>query len=226
MNVLVLAPHADDEIIGCGGTIAKLAAGGNQVYLCIVTNGRPPLFDNSEAQKNHWPHNNYLETQRSNSIVGIKKTIYLDYPAAMLETVPRYELNGRLIDLVKDIQPEELYIPHFGDMQKDHQIVAEASMVAIRPKYAFSPKRVYGYETLSETGWNMPSIANEFIPNAYVDISDFLELKLNAMNCYSSQLGEFPNARSIAAIDALAKFRGASMNVMAAEAFMVIREIR
>lgn len=226
MNVLIIAPHADDEVIGCGGTISKLSDEGNDVYLCIVTNGCPPIFDNTEAKKNNWPHNNYIETTNSNRILGIKETFYLDYPAAMLETVPRYELNGRLIEIIKKIRPLEIYIPHFGDMQKDHQIVAEACMVAVRPKYSFAPKRVYAYETLSETGWNTPSISNEFIPNCFVDISRYLQNKKDAMQCYSSQLGDFPDARSLQAIDSLAKYRGASMNMDAAEAFMVISDIR
>ncbi len=226
MAILVVAPHADDEIIGCGGAIAKWSQSGEDVYVCIVTNGKPPIFDNSEAEKNNWPHNNYLETQSSNRIIGIKETFYLDYPAAMLEEVPRYELNERLINLLCRIEPSEVFIPHVGDMQKDHQIVSEAMMVAVRPKYSFAPRKLYAYETLSETGWNAPLVQNEFIPNAYVDISNYIDLKIEAMKSYQSQLALFPNARSIQAIEALARFRGATMNVMAAEAFMLLREIR
>lgn len=226
MTILIIAPHADDEIIGCGGTIAKWAAAGDDVFLCIVTNGKPPLYDNSKAIKKNWPHNYYPETQKSNSIVGIKETFYFDYPAAMLEDIKRYELNGKLVDLIEKLKPDEVYIPHAGDMQKDHQLVAEAAMVAVRPKYSFAPKKVYAYETLSETGWNSPTVKNEFIPNAYVDITGHLETKLDAMRCYEAELGEFPNARSLKAIEALARYRGAIMNVGAAEAFMLLREIR
>ncbi len=226
MRILVLAPHADDEVIGCGGTLAKKTAQGCEVFVCITTNGKPPIFDDSIAKTNGWPHNNYLETQESNSILGIKETFYLDFPAARLESVERYKLNERLIELMKDIKPQELFVPHVGDMQKDHQILAEAAMVAVRPKYSFSPSKVYAYETLSETGWNIPNIQNEFIPNAYVDITDYLEKKIAAMNCYQSQLGVYPDARSLDAIKALAKYRGAIMNLKAAEAFMILREIR
>lgn len=225
MMVLVIAPHADDEVIGCGGTIAKYVEKGNEVILCIVTNGKPPIFDNSRAIENQWPHNNYVETQESNKILGIKETVYLDYPAVMLETVKRYELNEKLIDLLKEKKPEIVFIPHYGDMQKDHQIVADAVMVAVRPKYEFAPKKIYAYETLSETGWNSPTVQNEFIPNFYVDISNCLEKKIEAMKCYKSEIGDFPNARSIDAVEALAKYRGALVNKKAAEAFMLIREM-
>lgn len=224
MRVLVIAPHADDEVIGVGGTLSRLHKEGHEITLCIVSNGYPPIFDNSTAKQNNWPHNNYLETKASNSIIGIDETVYLDFPAAMLETVKRYELNGKIIDLIKDKKPDYLFIPHFGDMQKDHQIVAEAAMVGIRPKYSFAPRKVFAYETLSETGWNIPTVQNEFIPNVFVDISDYLENKILAMKCYQSQLSEFPDARSIKAIESLAQYRGATMNMQAAEAFMLIRE--
>ncbi len=223
-KVLVIAPHADDEVIGVGGTLARLAGEGADISICIVTNGRPPLFDNRKAIENGWPHNNYLETINSNRILGINEVFYLDYPAAMLETVKRYELNGKILDVIKKKQPDILFIPHAGDMQKDHQIVAEASMVGIRPKYSYVPRKVFAYETLSETGWNTPSIQNEFIPNVFFDITYFLDKKLSAMKCYYSQISEYPDARSLQAITALAQYRGATMNMNAAEAFMLIRE--
>lgn len=225
MNVLVVAPHADDEVLGCGGAIAKHTMLKNDtVYLCIVTNGKPPLFDNTEAIKHAWPHNNFLETNASNLILGVSKTFYLDFPAVMLEKAERYELNDALIEVMKQVMPDIVYIPHIGDMQKDHQIVAEAMMVACRPKYSFAPKRILAYETLSETGWNTPNVNNSFIPNVFCDISEFLEKKTEAMRKYGSQLGRFPDARSLEAIEALARFRGALVNKQAAEAFAMIRD--
>ena len=123
-------------------------------------------------------------------------------------------------------QPEEVYIPHWGDMQKDHQIVTESAMVALRAKYNLPVKRIYAYETLSETGINYPDVAKAFIPNVFIDISDFIEKKIEALNCYKSQIGDFPNLRSVDAVEALAKFRGATVNVKAAEAFMLVREVK
>ena len=105
-------------------------------------------------------------------------------------------------------------------------MTTEAAMVALRSKYPYTPKRIYAYETLSETGINTPSVHNAFIPNVYEDISDFLERKLEAMSFYKSQLHPFPDLRSLESVEALAKFRGATVNVKAAEAFMLIREIK
>lgn len=219
MKILIIAPHADDEIIGTGGLIAKNVAGGNEVYVCIVTRGVQPLFSDESVKQVR------SETIECHKKIGVTKTYFLEFPAVMLEKENRYEINGKISEVIGAVCPDEVYIPHIGDMQKDHQIVAEAAMVGLRPKYKHIVKKIYAYETLSETGWNIPNIQNEFIPNVYVDISEYLPKKLQAMECYGSQLGDFPDARSLGAIEALAKYRGAVMNMEAAEAFMLIRSI-
>jgi len=219
-KVLVIAPHPDDEIIGVGGTIIKHIKNKDEVYVCIATKGQMPIFSPEDVDVVR------KEAIKCHKDLGIKKTYFLDFPAAMMEDVKRYEMNNRFIEVIKEVKPDVVYIPHIGDMQKDHQIVVESVMVALRPKYDFAPKKIYAYETLSETGWNIPNIQNEFIPNAYVDISEELDNKIKAMSFYQSQVAEFPNARSIETIEALAKFRGSVMNMCAAEAFMLIREIK
>ncbi len=220
MRVLVFAPHPDDEVLGCGGTIAKRAASGDEVYVCIVTKGGRPLFDPAFIEQGR------REASTAHTALGVKETVFLDFPAVMLETVPRHEFNGKIAELVRRLCPDEVYIPHRGDMQLDHQMVADACMVALRPRGKDAPARVYAYETLSETGWNIPSVQNEFIPNVYEDISGFLAAKLDAMRTFESQLAPFPAARSLGALEALAKFRGATVARDAAEAFMLIREIK
>ena len=203
-KILVIAPHPDDELLGAGGMILKNKKEGNEVYVCVVTIGVAPLFDPE---------------------MGITKTYFLDLPSTMLESIPRYELNGKILKVVREVQPDDVYIPHYGDMQKDHQMVADAAMVAIRPKYFPQVKRVYAYETLSETGWNAPSVANEFIPNVWMDITDVLEEKLEALNYYTLQISDFPDPRSVEAVRALAMYRGSKMFYKAAEAFQLIREL-
>lgn len=218
-NILVFAPHPDDEMIGVGGTIIKSIKNGSNVFVCVVTKGIKPLFSNERTEKNR---NDCIVCHKS---VGIKDTIFLDFPSVMLEEQHRYEINAKMLEIVKKIKPDEVYIPHIGDMQKDHQIVAESAMVALRPKYSFAPKRILAYETLSETGWHIPNVQNAFIPNVFIDISFQLNEKLKALKIYTSQIEDFPNARSLEAIKALAQYRGAVMNVRAAEAFMLVREI-
>lgn len=220
MRVLVIAPHPDDEIIGVGGVIAKRCNNGHEVYVCVVTKGVEPMFKEEIIEQGR------NECRKADKILGVKDTVFLDFPAVMLETVPRNKFNGKLIEIIQDIKPEEVYIPHRGDMQLDHQLVVDAAMVALRPKYSHVVSRIYSYETLSETGWNIPNTVNEFIPNVYEDISNELELKLKAMEIFKSQLSDFPAARSLGAIDALARYRGSIVNCKAAEAFSLVRELK
>ena len=220
MNVLVIAPHPDDEILGVGGTMAKRVMNGDSIYVCIVTKAGEPLF--REELVEHARE----ECREADRLLGVKETIFLDFPAVMLETVPRYQFNGKIMETVRRIKPDEVYIPHRGDMQIDHKMVVDAAMVALRPKYDHKVKRIYAYETLSETGWDIPNTVNEFIPTVYEDITDTIDKKLEAMSIFKSQLGEFPDARSNGAVEALARFRGATVGFHAAEAFALIRELK
>lgn len=220
MNILVIAPHADDEVLGVGATMVKHIYNGDNVYICIVTRGVKPLFDDEYMDKLR------NETILAHKILGSVKTYFLEFPSVMLEQVPRYEINNKIFKVVQEVKPDIVYIPHFGDMQKDHQIVAEAAMVAVRPKHDHRIREVYAYETLSETEWSNPHCSNAFMPNVYNDVSNYLDKKIEVFNCFKSQLSDFPNPRSVEAITALAKYRGSTINTMAAEAFMLIRKIQ
>lgn len=219
MNILVIAPHPDDELLGVGGTLIKHIHNKDMVTVCIVTRGVEPLFSADIVDKTR------QEAKVCHETIGVSSTIYLDFPAVMLEKQDRYIVNEKIHCIIQSCKPEIVYIPHIGDMQKDHQIVVEAAMVALRPKYEHQVKRVLAYETLSETGWHIPNVSNQFIPNVYSDISDYLTEKLKAMSYYQTQLSNYPNPRSLEAIEALAKYRGSTVNVRAAEAFILIREI-
>ena len=219
-RILVVAPHADDEVLGAGGTIAKNVAEGNEAYICVVTRGAEPLFSKTLTEQVR------EETIKAHKLLGIKETYFLEYPAVMLENIERYKLNESILQVVQKIKPDEVYIPHMGDMQKDHQIVNEAVVVAVRPKYNHKVHAVYAYETLSETEWNIPNTVNAFIPTVYEDISGFLDKKKQALACFETQISDFPDPRSLEAVDSLAKYRGSTVEVPAAEAFVLIREIR
>ena len=125
----------------------------------------------------------------------------MDFPAVMLETVSRYQFNGAFIKLIQQLGPDIVYLPHRGDMQLDHKLTVDAAMVALRPKYKHIVKKIYSYETVSETGWDIPNTTNEFIPNVYNDISDFLDKKIQSLSFFQSQITDFPDARSIKAVE-------------------------
>ena len=219
MNILVIAPHADDEILGVGGTISRYISEGNNVYVCITTRGYEPIFSRVLSEKV------LKEASACHNLLGIKETYYLDFPSSMLEKIERNELNEKLLNVVDMVRPDIVFIPHFGDMQKDHEIIAKAAMVILRPKYKHKVPIIYSYETLSETELNIPHVTNAFIPNVYIDITKFLAIKQEAMKQYQTQIGNFPNPRSLEAIEALAKYRGSTIQVNAAEAFSLIRQI-
>lgn len=219
LNILVIAPHADDEILGVGGTIARYVSEGNHIYVCIASRGYEPTFSSELVEKV------LMEANNSHNYLGVKKTFYLNFPASMLEKSERSELNNSLLEVIKEVKPDIVFIPHFGDMQQDHKVIAKAAMVVLRPKYEYKVPIIYSYETLSETEWNIPHAANTFIPNVFVDISEYIETKLKAMKEYQSQLNNAPNPRSLEVLEALAKYRGSAIHVKAAEAFALIRQI-
>ena len=210
----------DEEALGCGGIMAKYAKEGHEVYVAVVTNGQPPLFTKEEDDVDKA---NCLEAHK---LLGVKETFFLDLPAAMLDTMPKYKLNGAINKVVQKLVPDEIYIPHKGDMHFDHKMINEACMVAVRPSSEVAVKRVYAYETLSETEWDVLSADNYFMPNVFVDISDYIDLKIEAMSKFSQQIIEYPSPRSKEGIRSLALNRGMTVYKKYAESFMLIREIK
>lgn len=219
MKVLVVAPHRDDEILGVGGTILKRKAAGDHVTVCLVTAREGEVLPEC-TQIIH------REMQKAHAFCGVDEYIGLPFGANRIEQFSRLEVNKAFDDMFRKVQPDEVYLPFWGDMQKDHQMTTEAAMVSLRAKNSYAAKRVYVYETLSETGINTPTYQNTFIPNVYEDITDYIEAKKEALCFFKSQMHDFPDLRSLEAIEALARFRGATVNVKAAEAFMLVREIR
>ncbi len=223
MNILVVAPHADDEVLGCGGLLAKYAQAGHNTYVAVMTNayyGAPELFPENLIQSIR------AEALEAHKILGVKQTFFYDFPAPRLETFPSFEIANALGKLIREQEIDTLYLPHRGDMHKDHGVIFYAAMVAARPVNHCPVRRIYCYETLSETDWAAPFGSDVFIPNVYENIADTFKAKLEAMKCFASQLKPFPNSRSLEALESLAKLRGATVGHYYAEAFSLIREIK
>lgn len=222
-NVLVVAPHADDEIIGCGGTIAKHIRKGDTVYVAIMTNasiGAPELFSLEGLQHVR------SEALEAHKILGIEETFFYDFPAPQLEQYPQYKIAGALNELLKKKNIDTLYIPHKGDLHLDHGAIYNACLVAARPLPGQCVRHIYAYETLSETEWGHPTVEAVFIPRYFnaLNDSDFAN-KIEAMKCFSSQLKDFPSTRSIKAIEHLSALRGSYVGTKNAESFDIIRSI-
>ncbi|WP_028056096.1 PIG-L deacetylase family protein [Sphingobium bisphenolivorans] len=218
-RAMVIAPHPDDEVLGCGGTIARLTAMGCHVEVVVVTRGQPPLFDAGQVEQVQ------AEARRAHGVLGVARTHNLDFPAAALDRVPRAELNAGVAALVSDCRPDLLFLPFIGDLHFDHGLVFDAAMVAARPLGDHYPRRILAYETVSETNWAAPYLVPAFQPNVFVDISEFLDRKIEAFSCFASQVHAFPNERSVETLRALAQVRGSCVSRRAAEAFVSIREV-
>jgi LmbE family N-acetylglucosaminyl deacetylase len=218
-NILVIAPHPDDEVLGCGGIIKKYSEKGDHVYVLIVTRGNP----------NKYPEDKIInvrnEAREAHQLLGVRETIFLNFFAPDLDMASLSEISTAIADEIKKREITTLFLPHRGDIHNDHRVVFNAGLVAARPVNNYTVKYIYSYETLSETEWAPPFRDDAFIPTHFEDITAQFDAKLEAMACYKSQIREFPNPRSREALKALASFRGATIGVQRAEAFMTIRTI-
>ena len=218
-RILVVAPHPDDETLGVGGTIAKFAARGDEVFVLMVSGHLPPLYNREDYEKT------VSEAYSAFSVLGVEKSEFLEIPATMIGDQPLHEVNGRISKVVSDFNPHIVLCP-YPDRHIDHRLVFDSVMVATRPVgVGRDIEIVAAYETLSETHWNAPHIEPNFTPNWVVDISDYIDAKLAALKCYESQITDFPGPRSIEAVESLAKFRGTQAGFGYGEGFHIVRMI-
>jgi LmbE family N-acetylglucosaminyl deacetylase len=224
MRILCLAPHADDETLGCGGSLARYAKEGHHVVVAVVTghgdDGPHPLWT-----RDAWDRVR-AEAKLAMKVLGVHALMFEELPAAMLLSIPTHKRNAVVHGLIERAAPDVLFVPFAYDLHVDHREIFHAASVAWRPASALgrSIKEIYAYETSSETHWNAGGIEPGFVPNVWFDISKTIEIKIRALECYASQLKEFPDARSVRAVDALARFRGSQMGFEAAEAFALVRK--
>jgi LmbE family N-acetylglucosaminyl deacetylase len=219
MNVLIVAAHPDDEVLGCGGVTVRHAARGDRVYVVVVTRGFPEIFspEIDEEDRQH--------AREAHEILGGAGIFFLDFPAPRLDTVPGHELADAIREVIFSVNADVVYTPFGGDLHGDHKATYLATLVASRPINNCPVRRLLCYETLSETNWASPLDDSAFKPTVFVDISEVLERKLQALACFRNELKQPPHPRSLRAIEALARVRGSTAGLMAAEAFMLVREI-
>jgi len=219
MNVLIVAAHPDDEVLGCGGVTVRHVERGDRVYVVVVTRGFPEIFspEIDEEDRQH--------AREAHEILGGAGIFFLDFPAPRLDTVPGHELADALREVIFSVNANVIYTPFGGDLHTDHKATYLATLVASRPVNHCPVRRLLCYETLSETDWASPLDDSAFKPTVFVDISDVLERKLQALACFRNELKQPPHPRSLRAIEALARVRGSTAGLMAAEAFMLVREI-
>lgn len=216
-RILVVATHPDDEVLGCGGTMALHAAEGDEVHVLVVSRGVLVGVEVVEQVRE--------EMRNAHAILGVKGVEFLDFPAAQLDTVPAHQIADAMAKLIQSWRPTTLYLPHHGDLHMDHRLVYLAGLVAARPTRDVSVRRILTYETVSETDWAPPTAGDAFVPTVYVDITRYLTQKLEAAACFQSQMRAPPHTRSLRSLEALAVWRGGSVRMGAAEAFVLVREM-
>lgn len=225
-RVLVVSAHPDDEVLGCGGSIARHADNGDHVQVLIVAEG----VTSRQIQRDRRQVDKDLSSlgkaaRAAGSILGAAGVDLLDLPDNRLDSLDRLDLIKQIEERIDHYQPEVVYVHHVGDVNVDHRRLHEAVVTACRPTPGQTVKRILSYEIASSSEWQPPGSAPAFQPNWFVDISNQWQRKHDALISYKSEMRPWPHARSIEAVEHLARWRGAQVGVKAAEAFFLLRQV-
>jgi LmbE family N-acetylglucosaminyl deacetylase len=213
-GVLVIAAHPDDEVLGCGGVLAQHARNGEPTSIAIVCEGESLRYGpDGVGQSSH--------IRRAADTLGCSSVHHLRFPDQALDTVRLTELIAPLEKIVRQVRPRVVYAQYGGDVNRDHQVLFQAILVATRPTETFI-EAVYAFDTASSTEWAYP---RSFVPDTWADISDTLDVKLAAMACYESELRPYPHPRSLRALENRARAFGNQVCMEAAEVFMTVRRV-
>jgi LmbE family N-acetylglucosaminyl deacetylase len=226
MKVLVVAAHPDDEVLGCGGTMARLAREGHAVHVAIMAEGitsRHAQRDDADPGELSRLHE---QTQAAAAKVGAKEVRLFKLPDNRLDTVPLLDIVKLVEDLVQELEPEVIYTHHPGDLNVDHGVVYRAVLTATRPLPGLSVREIYAFEVPSSTEWAFQRLEPVFRANVFVDVSATFEAKLAALACYEGEGRPFPHPRSPEALRANAVRWGSVAGCEAAEAFELVRMVR
>lgn len=220
-TVLIVAAHTDDEVLGCGGTIARHVAEGDTVYAVFMADG---VSSRTQADREDLANRN-AAAEQAREILGIQENIYLGLPDNRLDSLPLIEVVQRLEPIIRKLQPDIIYTHHHGDLNVDHRITHQAVLTACRPMPGNSVQAIYAFEVMSSTEWASP-FDEPFVPNHYVDISTQINTKMDALRAYQLEMRDAPHSRSLEHLVQLAHHRGHTVGLMAAEAFVSVRTIR
>ncbi|MCF6330699.1 MAG: PIG-L family deacetylase [Sulfurimonas sp.] len=218
MKNLIIAAHPDDEVLGCGGLIKKFCDK-EEFYVVILTGGSDTRYDKSME---NILRDNAIE---ANQILGTKELFFENLPNQKMDNIPILEVTQIIEKYISKIKPDRVFTHHIGDLNKDHQIIAEATFTATRPITGQIVKEVYSYNVPSSTEWNYIEGEKTFIPNIFIDIKDELDIKLEAMKCYKSECRDYPHPRNHKSLKAHANYWGLISGFEYAEPFKLIRKL-
>ena len=225
-NILIIAAHPDDEVLGCGGTIARLTKRMTDVYVAILGEGLTSRYSKREHADADLLNNLIKSSKRASEILGVKELFLHGLPDNRFDTIPLIDIVKATEKIINKVKPTTVFTHHGGDLNIDHSITHRATIIATRPIAGQLVKKVYTYEVPSSTEWAFGQFAKDFHPNVFIDIEDTIATKIKAMKIYESETRFFPHPRSLEALKLLAKRWGSVVGMKAVEAFELVREIR
>ena len=226
MKVLVVAAHPDDEVLGCGGTIARLSGAGHDVFIAILGEGITSRYQERNLADRSMVRELHGRSQQVAGLLGAKDLFLHTLPDNRFDTVALLDVIKIIEELVERLRPQAIYTHHGGDLNMDHAVVHRAVLTATRPVAGCSMKEILAFEVPSSTEWAFGQFQPTFRPNVFVDISATLEVKMQAMALYEGEVRPFPHPRSPEALRAAARRWGSVAGLRAAEAFAIVREVR
>ena len=226
MNTLFIVAHPDDEVLGCGGTIARLTQEGVDVFIAILGEGITSRYAAREHADRALVEQMEMKSREAGRILGAKEIFLNGLPDNRFDTVPLLEVIKIVEAWISSVRPEVIYTHHRGDLNIDHGVVHRAVLTAARPLPMTSVREVYAFETPSSTEWAFHQLEPLFRPNVFVNIDKTMDLKLRALSCYGTEMRTFPHPRSSDAMMNIARRWGSVAGCGAAEAFELIRAIR
>lgn len=220
-KILILAAHADDEVLGCGGAILKHVKSCDQVHIIFLADGESSRINVSQDALRE----RRKATDQACKILGVHSYHFLDLPDNRLDSIPFLDIVQKVEAIFSNLKPDIIYTHHSGDLNIDHRIANAVVMTICRPLPGSSVQDIFTFEVMSSTEWGgVGGIA--FVPNVFIDISDELQDKMRALEAYKQEMREFPHSRSAIHIQSLAIHRGSCVGFSAAEGFMLIRSLR
>ena len=224
MSVLCIGAHPDDEVLGVGGTLARHAANGTDVHVCLLSDGVTSRYDEEDSAREEIQQRRD-RAQRACETLGATVSLH-GFPDNSFDTVPLLDVVQTIEAEIEEHEPTVVYTHHYGDLNMDHELACRATVTATRPLADSGVERVLAFETLSATEWSVPEPSNAFQPTAFVDVSDHLHMKLEVLSVYERELREPPHPRTPETVRQNAEVWGAKAGLDAAEPFELLREVR